>query len=368
MTIDAKQIIAEAQAATAAGDIVDLGSPSWRPVDLGSVLDGSYKPPRPSVGRRDDDVGLFYPGRRHDAYGESESGKTWFALLAVVRELQAGHAAAYFDFEDEAAAFVERLRALGVDDAAIRDRFAYVRPDEPLTAPGNADVLAEVLGDLKPTLGVVDGVTEAMVLHGLDLRDNVDVATFGRLLPGRITHSGAAALTLDHVAKDRGSRRYAIGGQHKLAGLNGAAYLIENRAAFGIGVTGRSTVYLTKDRPAALRRHALPSAGGIHWFADLVIGPVDREWSDQLDAHLNAPAARDEPWRPTVLMSKVSDALERAGTALTVRGVLDRVHGKRDADVRAALAALVDEGFVTVEDGPRGARLHRLVKPFGDDQ
>jgi hypothetical protein len=361
---DPAKILAEAQAAL---DVVDLGSPSWRPVDLVPVLDGTYRPPAPTVGRRRDGVGLFYPGRRHDAYGESECGKTWFALLAVVHELTTGHAVVYIDFEDDPAAFVDRLRALGVDDAVMRDRFAYIRPDEPLTAPGNVDVLAAALGDLKPTLGVVDGVTEAMTLHGLDLRDNIDVAKFGRILPGQITASGAAALTLDHVTKDTGNRRYAIGGQHKLAGLNGAAYLIENRAAFGVGVSGRSTVYLTKDRPAALRQHALASAGGLHWFADMAIGPVAREIPDVLDAGLYPPAARDEPWRPTVLMAKISDALDRAGP-LSVRGVLDRVHGKRDADVRTALAALVDEGNVTVENGPRGAHLHRLVKPFGDDQ
>ena len=36
------------------------------------------------------------------------------------------------DYEDTPASAVSRLRTLGVDDQAMRDRFAYVRPDGPL--------------------------------------------------------------------------------------------------------------------------------------------------------------------------------------------------------------------------------------------
>lgn len=49
---------------------------TWEPVDLADVLDGTWKPPEPTVGRRSDGVGLFYPGKKHTISSESEAGKT----------------------------------------------------------------------------------------------------------------------------------------------------------------------------------------------------------------------------------------------------------------------------------------------------
>ena len=60
----------------------------------------------------------------------------------------------------------------------------------------------------------MDGITEAMSLHGLQLQDNNDVARFMVMLPRRFARTGAAALLIDHVTKDRETRgRYAIGAQ-----------------------------------------------------------------------------------------------------------------------------------------------------------
>jgi hypothetical protein len=333
----------------------------WEPVDLGPVLSGQYAPPMLTVGARADGPGLFYPGRVHSLASESEAGKTWLALAAVRHELDKGNAAVYLDFEDDEGGVVGRLLALGAKPADIASRFAYLRPDAPVTEGENRSDLVHALDDLDPTLAVIDGVTEAMSLHGLELRDNGEVAEFGKLLPRFIAGHGPAVVTLDHVTKDREGRgRYALGAQHKLAGLNGAAYVLENRQPFGIGVTGRSSVFVAKDRPGQLRRHALPGRGGLAWFADLV---VDSTAAELVDASLDPPAENDGPFRPTVLMGRVADALTRAAEPLTTRGVLDRVTGKQDA-IRHALACLIDDGYVAVETGPRSARLHRLARPY----
>lgn len=338
---------------------------TWTPVDLDAVLDGQFQPPQPTVGARDDGVGLFYPGRVHSLASESEAGKTWLALHAISTELTAGRAAIYLDFEDDESGVVGRLLALSLAHDAIRHRFAYLRPEDTVLAAGNRDDLAQALGDLSPTLVVLDGVTEAMTVHGLDPLSNADVARFGKMLPRWIADRGPAVASLDHVTKDREGRgRYAIGAVHKLNGINGCAYLLENRTAFGIGITGRSTVLLAKDRPGQLRKHALPAAGGMHRYGDLVLQSHDATF---VEAFLHPPPPdTGEPFRPTHLMHKISDALTRAGQPLSVRGVLERVDGKRDRDVTKALAALVDEGFVTIENGPRGAHLHRLNRPFED--
>lgn len=337
------------------------GRRSWRPRVLDNILDGSYKPPEPTVGSRDDGIGLFYPGRIHSAVGESEGGKTWFALLASLYEIKAGRNSVYIDFEDDAPGVIGRLLALGANPTDIRDHFAYIRPEEPLTENWNKLDLGQAIGDLKPTFVPVDGVTEGMSMHGMELKDNTDVAKFGRMLLRPIAETGAAVTTLDHVVKDKEGRgRYAIGGVHKLNGLNGAMYVLENRKAFGVGVTGVSTVRIAKDRPGQLRRHGLPHSSGMHWFADLSLKSHDETFAE---VSLAAPVEQTGPFRPTGLMKKVSDSLAGAREALSVRGIQDRVTGNKDA-VRKALACLVDEGFVSAESGPRGAQLHKLIKPF----
>jgi KaiC/GvpD/RAD55 family RecA-like ATPase len=82
---------------------------------------------------RTDGVFLLYDGAVHTISGESESGKTWLTLLAVLQLLQAEENALFIDFEDRADRVIARLLALGATPQQIRDHFAYVRPDRPST-------------------------------------------------------------------------------------------------------------------------------------------------------------------------------------------------------------------------------------------
>lgn len=341
---------------------VDVGN-SWHRVNLDAVLDGTYDPPMPTVGRRDGlPFGLFYPGRVHTIAGESESAKTWVAVCAALAELAAGNGVAYIDFEDDEGGVVGRMLALGAKPDAIRDRFGYVRPIDSLTVRGNRAALDQVLGDLRPTLAVLDGITEAMTLEGLEIKDNGHIAKFGALLPRWIAARGPATVALDHVVKDREGRgRYAIGGVHKLNGVNGAAYVLESRVPFAIGATGRTSVHISKDRPGQLRRHAVRAGDGLHWLADLVMTSHDATF---VEAELVRPADVG-PFRPTVLMGRVAEALTRAGEPLAKQDIEARVTG-RAADIRTALAALIDDGYVTVTTGRYNAKLHSLIKPYGD--
>lgn len=336
---------------------------TWAAQDLRSVLDGSYKPPQPTVGRRDDGVGLFYPGRMNSVASESEAGKTWFALIACLQEINDGNHVLYLDFEDDAGGVVGRLLCLGANPADVLEYFHYVRPEN---SPSDIDLidLAMIL-EHSPTLAIVDGVTEGMSLFGLELKDNTDIAKFGRLLLRPLQNAGAAVVTLDHVVKSSENRgRYSIGGVHKLNGLNGVMYILENRRPFGIGLTGKSTIRVAKDRPAQIRKNGLPHSSGMHWFADLVVKSESTEFAE---AHLYAPRERDEEDRQededqrrlNALKRKVLDALAGAREALTGKGIEDRVSG-RAADIRQAVAALVDEGRINTERGARGAILHSL--------
>ena len=337
---------------------------SWRRVDLSAVLDGTWKAPEPTVGDRDDGRGLFYAGRMHAVAAEAESGKTWFGLVAVATELTRGQSCVYLDFEDDEGGICGRLLTMGIDAGVIGARFGYIRPEHPLGQVAAFD-LAEAMGDLKPSLVILDGVTEAMSLHGLELKDNTDVAKFWQLLPRRLARTGAAVVLLDHVVKDRESRAgYAIGGVHKLNGLNGAMYLMENREPFGIGRTGRSRVLLRKDRPGQLRRYGVPAQDNLFWYCDLV---VDSHGEDFAEVSLPAPQARGAvaPVRPTAIMAKVAAALDGSAIGLSGNAIEGAVGGRHDV-VRYALELLINDGYVVVEK-QGAAKIHKLMKPFRDD-
>lgn len=336
---------------------------SWRAQDLSEFVNGTYKPVLPTVGARADGVGVLYPGRMSTVAAESEAGKTWFALVLVLQELNRGNHVVYEDFEDEAAGIVGRLLKMGASVDDVLERFHYVRPEEPLSVADLID-LKEVLA-LGPTLAVVDGVTEGMSLHGLNINDNKDVAVFGRRVLRPLQEAGPAVVTLDHVVKSADNRgRYAIGGVHKLNGLNGVMYLMENVKPFGIGVKGKSRIRIAKDRPGQLRRESLPHDSGLYWFADLV---VDATEPDLLEVVLYAPnetnlekaKADREAVEETRLQEAIIAAVEGAPDALTTREIEARVKG-RGVDVRFATAALVDAKRLVVEPGPRGSKLHKI--------
>jgi hypothetical protein len=336
----------------------DVEAPrTWRRVDLDNVLSGGWAPPQPTVGRRSDGVGMFYPGKVHTIASESEAGKTWLMLATASVELLKGNAVLYHDFEDDEGGVVGRLLALQIAPDVIRERFCYVRPAEGLGTLINLDDLREIVMHYRPTLAVVDGVTEAMTMHGLDPLNNRDIATFGRILPRRLAAAGCATVCLDHLPKATDNRgRYAIGGVHKLNGLDGAALLLETREPFGIGLTGRSTIRIAKDRPGQLRKHGERGKDGLHTFAEFELTSQHISYSDfeirPIAAH------RDDEFMPTVLMTKISTALKQHGP-MTQRAILATVKGKRQYAIDA-LALLQRDGYVT-DKTP-----HALLRPYPD--
>lgn len=332
---------------------------SWRAVDLGDVLNGTWAAPQPDVGHREDGVGLLYPGKVHTLSSESEGGKTWLALAIALDELASGHHVVYLDFEDDEGGIAGRLLTMGANRDTLAQRFHYVRPEDPLGGGLHRDDLDDLLTTYRPTLAVIDGVTEAMTLHGLSPLDNTDVAKFGRMLPKRLAAAGVASLSLDHVTKAVDGRgRYALGAVHKLNGIDGAALVLENRRPFGVGITGRSSLKIAKDRPGQLRKHALPSAGGMFWLGDLVVTSHAEEFAE---VELVTPQDRDPAeYRPTVVMGRIMAALTEHGP-LSQRRIRAAVTGKSNT-ISAALDFLILDGYVS-ESTP-----HTILKPYSPQE
>ena len=66
------------------------------------------------------------------------------------------------------------------------------------------------------------------------------------------------------------------------------------------------------------------------------------------------------------MMEKVSRFIEDAREPLTVRAIQDG-RGGRKSHVDQARLLLIAEGYVEIENGPRGAKLHCSAKPYRAD-
>ncbi len=235
-----------------------------------------------------------------------------------------------------------------------------MRPERPLVGRGQYNVAAlDELASWDIALAVIDSVGESIATEGLKPNDDDDVVRWMQTLPRRLAHhNGAAVLLLDHVAKEREGRGlWAIGSQRKLAAIDGAAYMLEVGVAPTRTVDGHVRLICAKDR------HGTHQRG--HQVAQVDITPT----GDRTTITVHPPAgATGEPFRPTVLMERVSRYLEEHGPC-SKRETLRNVEGK-DKPLGQAIDVLVAEDYV--EQTPRKARGGgwelTSLKPFRDDE
>jgi hypothetical protein len=238
----------------AASSPVDEDNSTWKPIELKDYYDGLFQAPIATILKRTDGAGLIYQGRVHSIYGESESGKSWIAQIATAELLKADKKVIYIDFESDALDIVNRLKGLGVSRANLLQYFTYVRPDGPRQA--DDPYWLDILEPNRATLVVIDGVTESLTMWGGETKDNDAITRWMRIFPRTVaTASGAAVVLIDHITKNAETRgRFAIGGQAKLATIDGAAYLAEPLEVLAPGKTGSLTLRVTKDRPGFVRK------------------------------------------------------------------------------------------------------------------
>ncbi len=351
--------------------------PSWQPIDLGPYLDGTYVPPAPDLLQRTDGVSLLYPGLVHDFHGESESGKSLVAQALVALEVQAGNRCVYVDFESDAGQVTGRMLALGCTPDQIRTSFVYVRPDASPYSLLEAEAWVQLLS-VPARLFVLDGVTDALGQFGAASKENDDIAAWHRLVPRTIAvRTGAAVLLVDHVVKaTEGRGRFAIGGQTKMAAIDGASYLVEVVDVIGKGLAGAVSLRIGKDRPGSIRplcgiyRAADRTQEAARVTVDSTAGDgLIRVTVDPPTTHVGDRAGDDgKPFRPTGIMEKLSRLLETRGDALTYRQLhqayKDDGGTGRERTMADALQILVDEKYVSEDRGPRNARMLRSAQVY----
>lgn len=351
----------------------DVDLPSWDRIDLSAHLDGTHVPQTPELLHRADGERLLYRGRVHSFHGESESGKSWVALAAAAEQLERGHDVLMLDFESDAHTVVGRLLRLGITPAAIATHFDYRRPEtSPALLAREHEAWASLL-TRSYTVAILDGVTEALAVYGVTSKDNDEVTQWIRTTPRRVAAAtGAAVILVDHVTKDADSRgRFAIGGQAKMAALDGAAYVVEVLEPLGVGLAGRVALRVAKDRPGGIRPHAgaWRKSDRTQEAAVVVIDSTEDDVTtvqiEQPRGDLGATDDGAQPFRPTGLMERVSRFLENANAAVSRTGLGSSVRGRRDYILQAVDCLIID-GYAAA-DGPSlngGKPTIRLITPY----
>lgn len=350
-----------------------LDKPSWSPVDTTPYLNGTYTRPEPQLLKRSDGPALLYPGKTHTIYGESESGKSWVAQYVAVETLANSGRVLYVDFESDAGDIIDRLQTLGATPAQLKQpHFTYVRPDASPDAFHEQEAFRALLTESYDFI-VFDGVTEALNLHGKATKDNDEITQWMRAVPRRFSReTGAAVVLVDHVVKSIETRgRFPIGGQAKMAAIDGAAFLVEPVSAIGPGLDGALTIRVTKDRPGAVR-----AAAGDWRKTDR----TQEAARFRLDSSGDGTAATLEPpehgisqpdnngpRKPTFVMEKVSRILETMREEIGINRIVEMYKengGARRQTIIEAANLLVDEGYAVEASGPRNSRMLRSAQAY----
>lgn len=348
---------------TPPGEETPRGRASWRPMDLGPYLRGEVQPEPPSVGwQMSNGKHLLYPGKEHAINAEMEAGKTWFSVACVAAELRKGNPVAYIHFEEvDPMDVVTRLLALDVDADTIADLLLFCGPTEPATPYDVADLVA-----CAPTLVVLDGVNAGMALHGMDIFGVDGPAAFRQRFVSPFLQAGAATLACDHVVKNRETRgRYAFGGVHKGNANNGATFMLENVEPFGRGMRGRSSLYVTKDRPGFLRQDGKPvrDEPSKTYIGSLVVDATNPAWLE-LEVYAYRADAEPPPGVDDAPGDSIDDEVYRVVCELHANGAVNvtqrkvrAVAGYGTDRTIAALDRLVISGRLVTRPGPRNSTL-----------
>jgi hypothetical protein len=348
----------------------DTEPTTWEAFDLEPWLRGNIERPKPCVGiSRSDGQKMIYPGREHVVLGETESGKSWFALECAAVEIRMGRDVLYIHYEEsDPGSSIERLRLLAVAPAAIAEHLRFVAP----ARPARGEWLAALL-DPPPVLVIHDGINEAMSLMGADIMGADGAATFRRTIIKPCLRVGAATLACDHVPKNmEGRGRDAYGSVHKGNAIDGARIVLDNVEPFGRGLRGVSYVYITKDRPGQLRAQGKPTKLPGNTFYGTLVVDASEEGPDFLTFWAPKEAAELTPGdNQAVTSAELADLVHEVVAALpdhtvgSLRKLFAEMrtsgHPFREGAMRGAVDDLIVTGRLVEVPGKRGAQGYQAV-------
>lgn len=222
-------------------------------VDVRRLLAEGLDLPEPSILPISNDYCLFYTDAFNLVYGDTESGKTWLCLAAVVSVLNDGGRATIVDLDHNgASALIGKLINFGVDTEILEDPASFR-----LYEPGDRIELQEVVQDqsvFQPDLVILDSLGEVLPLFHANSNSADDFTVVHTEVIKPLTRGGACVVVVDHLAKNADSRAQGPGGTAaKLRAVNGVALLVTADRQFTPGAGGTSKLTLRKDRAGGIR-------------------------------------------------------------------------------------------------------------------
>lgn len=330
---------------------------SWTPRDLSDVMADGYEPPRPTIFRRTDGVGLFYPGVVNEFHAVGGTGKTMAALAVCHEALREDLTVLYVDYEEHPGRIVQRLRGYGVRDDTIRSRFLYVRPSEKPTPEALTALLK-----LSPSVVLIDTFAESFRNLTSGDSNRTDDVTSWFALPRLFADAGACVIVTDHIPKDAQNKLMPIGSQAKHSGYKGAIYYLEAPAGKGLVKNGHGQLrfVLGKDNGGEMGVRAGESAGTFHLDTT---GEVST-WTIQAPDTGAALAESIEALNAD--RDRILLALRNAGGHLKSRARLWEslgVNKNSTPPLVAALTDLIERGFVLEEKSGNAQSLRLPIRP-----
>jgi len=336
---------------------------SWKPVDLRKALELGYVVPRPTIGSVDGtDQGLFYPGRINMLFGDSGGGKTWLALAVIGEVMLQGRDAVLIDYEDHPQSQVARLEQIGIPRDTILQHLIYLQPSEKWSERSEAN-LAAGCKDRDVAIAVLDSTGEALAVDGVQPNADDEIAMWfrgcARFLANEI---GAAVVLLDHVVKSKEASRnsdFASGSHRKRAAVNGSAYFLDVVLAPSRDSDGSFKLFTRKCRFGWRKHGSIACEVSMKNKADF---QIDFGVKAVADVQRTASGTPIFTW----YMEKVSEFLESVAEPTSKNKIVLGVK-KNSRFTATAIDTLVKKGYCKIQQGPRGAHLVTLIKPYREN-
>jgi hypothetical protein len=303
---------------------------TWTPINLASSEFAQPSEP-PSI------AGLIYTGKRHVISGPPESAKTLLALIVALEHMRAGRGPwVHVDFEMGAPAIRTMLEDLGASLDEIR-QVLYYEPDGP---PDLEDL--DAISKQGATLAIIDALAGAYGASALDDNKRADVERFASAWIKPLWVRAITTLSLDHVTKNTETRgKFSIGSERKL-GQADVHLGLETITPLSRGTSGTFRITTHKDRPGYLPR---PRAAELELASDPDTHTITWTFKPAGD---ETDSDHGGGWRPTVLMDRVLEHVDRYDYEPASRTALvGAVHGNRKF-LFQAIDCLLEDGRLTM--------------------
>ncbi|MFC9993743.1 AAA family ATPase [Nocardia sp. NPDC127526] len=225
-------------------------------------FDGSESGPEPTVCKRIDGQGIFYPGAINTLFGVAGDGKTWIALGGVEQALAEDGRVLFIDVDDNGRGAIRwRLEAFGTPREVITDkgRFLYSTP----TTIEDLDAIVDDMKRWRPTLVVVDSIGTVVTMASGSANDADDFNRVNMRVLMPLSQTGAAVVYIDHLSKNPDSAKHgARGSSAKLDRISGASIRVTGKEPFIPGQGGQSVLTSNKDRHGGLWGNCKPLEDG----------------------------------------------------------------------------------------------------------